>query len=227
MADSITQAEYDSWIPAPEAFEKLTDKYNEVSAALSALRRRLETGLLRAVASDVIERTPEGPIGRKLVLIQPVMWSIIDPPYESHLWISGEIDVDLRGSGRYAELEEPRHTSLLGVRFDRAGLIALNRLFAETEQRKSTALSAPIEPISETQPRRGGAPRKGWWDDLWIEVLRRVQDGRLRSDTAPSGSRLEYVLLDIAQELGFSPGESTLKPMALKLFTYLKENGGK
>lgn len=86
---------------------------------------------------------------------------------------------------------------------------------------------APEIGFHQPENKKVGAPRKGWWDDLWIEVMCRIGTGVLNADSAPSGSQLEFVLLDIAKELGFSPGESTLKPMALKLFKYLKEVGGK
>lgn len=90
----------------------------------------------------------------------------------------------------------------------------------------------PIKPnASAVEPaiarKRVGAPRKGWWDDLWIEILSRVQRGELHGQTAKSAARLEDHLLDIAEGMGFSPGDSSLKPMSLKLFKYLKESGGK
>lgn len=227
--DSITSAEYAEWTFAPDAAKTLSREYSDASLGQSTLVRRLEAGLLRAVARTVVRPGAEQ-ADLENALIKPSTWKRLPSGYDSHLWVSGDIDADFRPSGRYGELEEERWVSFFGIRFEPKGLALIHPAFTETPQNASD-LPLPTSPIgginaAPSSTKRPGAPRKGWWDDLWIEVMRRIADGRLHADTATSGSRLEYDLLDIAQTLGVFPGDSTLKPMALKLFKYLRENGG-
>lgn len=85
-----------------------------------------------------------------------------------------------------------------------------------------TTASPP--PLVEQSARNvGGRPRKGWWDDLWIELIRRIQAGKLNPTSA---AQLENIMNDWLTQRGYSPGDSTTKPTALKLFNYLKENRG-
>lgn len=80
-------------------------------------------------------------------------------------------------------------------------------------------------PASKPARGRRGAPRKDWWDLLWIEMIRRIRAGTLKPKNQAD---LQRILEEHAGNvLDVDYGDSTLKPMASNLFKYLQENGGK
>lgn len=225
----ISQQEYAAWLAPSVAVQKIAP-FKHPNFARDELWRRLQSGLLRAVAGTmIIDDDPH----RHLQIIPKSMWGAQDePPDYDALWNFGSRTFVIGSRSGYGDHQE---VSCFDIRFETAGVEAIiiscgggRAPTPEPAERTTINRTAPSQAV---QPRaienKGGRPRKGWWDDLWIEVLRKIADGRLHADSVPSGNQLEYVLLDIAKELGFSPGDSTLKPMALKLFKYLKEIGGK
>jgi hypothetical protein len=91
---------------------------------------------------------------------------------------------------------------LSGVHFLRN---ALEGLLPDKEPVVDDAISA----------NRGGRPRKEWWDDLWCAVWGRVY----RGDLVPkSQADLERAMLEWVEARGQSVAESTVKPLARKMF---------
>lgn len=195
--------------------------------ARDELWRRLQSGLLRAVAGTmIVDDDPH----RYLQIIPKSMWAAQNEPEDyDALWHFGSRTFVIGSRSGYGDHQE---INCFDIRFKPSGVEAIIQSCGGgatvTPATQPIAIVAPaVTALPAPTEKKGGRPRKDWWDDLWIEILRRIGDGRLGPDSAPSGNQLEYVLLDIAKELGFSPGDSTLKPMALKLFKYLRENGGK
>jgi len=144
-------------------------------------------------------------------------WAYLAPD-EMYFWNGG--DITLWSNSGNTELGR-----FFGVRFDPSDF---SEFVTETVDRPAEASSPTLNVgVHPPEKNRGGAPRKVWWDDLWIEVIRQIESGKLRKGFKTSAAKLEIHLLETAEAMGFSPGDSTLKPMSLKLFKYIEENGGK
>jgi hypothetical protein len=71
-------------------------------------------------------------------------------------------------------------------------------------------------------PNPGGRPRKEWWDDLWCGVWGEVHRGELIPKTQAD---LERAMLAWAENRGESVSESTVKPLARKMFAEMNSEG--
>lgn len=90
---------------------------------------------------------------------------------------------------------------------------SLNALGPPTGERSAAAPPAPSS---------GGRPRKEWWDDLWCSVWGQVHRGELIPKTQAD---LERAMLAWAEDRGESVSESTVKPLARKMFTEMNSEG--
>jgi hypothetical protein len=82
----------------------------------------------------------------------------------------------------------------------------------------SVTVSAPVasvEPIATPPTNKGGAPRKAWWDDFWIEICRQIYDNELKVEKQAD---LERAMLDWASANGHDMSETSAKVAARKLF---------
>ncbi|MEA1072045.1 hypothetical protein [Sphingomonas sp. LY160] len=83
------------------------------------------------------------------------------------------------------------------------------------------AIEAPAAPAA---PNPGGRPRKEWWDDLWCAVWGEVHRGELIPKTQAD---LERAMLAWTESRGESVSESTVKPLARKMFAEMNSDGKK
>jgi hypothetical protein len=81
-----------------------------------------------------------------------------------------------------------------------------------------SSLEALIEPDVANRaerPNKGGRPRKEWWDDLWCAVWGNIVHGEL---TPTNQADIEKAMLDWVERRGETVAESTVKPMARKVW---------
>lgn len=161
---------------------------------------RLKSGYIEAVARQC---EWQGNL-TSLVPVPRACWQAMTDYGDDYFWETGDASFT--------------HKNSLARLFD----VRFNTLFADKPQ----GLEQPQFPESEavrpnaSQVNTGGAPRKAWWDDLWIEMIRRIRADELHPETA---AELQRIMLDWLGEQGFYPGEDTLKKTARKLFKYLQE----
>ena len=67
--------------------------------------------------------------------------------------------------------------------------------------------------------RRGGRPPKEWWDDLWCAIWGQVYRGDLQPK---SQADIERAMLKWVESREESVAESTLKPLARKMFAEMQ-----
>lgn len=219
---TITAEEYDSWEPIPTAKARVKDRIG-YERACTEINRRIAMGSLRAAARERF--TAIGGI----VLFTEVqdVWRIQKPSFHMDVWTTGSYDVTIsRHSSR------PTDVQCQAIRVEPAGIDLLLADAGHAPNRSVQAPSAPthVNPDIQAFKSKGGAPRKSWWDDLWIEVLREIETGKLTADTFKNAKLLEFHLTEIVEKQSegkFFPGESTCQPMAQKILKYLKEARGK
>lgn len=146
----------------------------------------------------------------KLAVLHSWHWWQQMPQLTDDFWETGYLEIMIPEKVGGLSFKTCGSIRYFGVRFDPARLPN-----ATTVTEQGTA--ATIKPA-------GGRPRKDWWDDLWIEMFRRIEAGQLSPQSAADLQRQMEDWLGEKQEY---PGDSTLKPMSLKLFKYLRERAGK
>jgi len=89
---------------------------------------------------------------------------------------------------------------------------------------RELASPTPNPPTTQTPPNKGGRPPKEWWDDLWCTIWGDVYRGDLQPKSQADIERamMEWV---IAREESVS--ESTLKPLARKMFAEIEREEGR
>ena len=224
----FTEEVWTTWLEPFRAVQLLIDVgLEDREHSVSWLKARLRSGELRAGGwhldlSGGPASEPSLVSGRYKVSTWGQIAAIA---WKDDFWISGDYqpvgdEVDLSGI-RYAPRLYAAPTfphDLISVRFDPAPIIA----FCE---RAAPAIAVPTQaPTSTTTGSRRGARRKDWWDQLWIEMIRRIMKGTL---LPKNQAELQGILEDhVINELGQEVGDSTLKPMAANLFKFLDERSG-
>jgi hypothetical protein len=135
-------------------------------------------------------------------------WDIPDWYWESFVgkesssqdWAQGKF------SGRGLSPDGLRWITLSGVHFSASALRFL-------------ASGPSDDPHVQVTQNKGGRPRKEWWDDLWCAVWGDVYRGDLKPK---SQAEIERAMMDWAIAQDESVSESTLKPLARKMFVELQ-----
>lgn len=101
------------------------------------------------------------------------------------------------------------HVQLTGVYFLRSALDAL--------------VTPAVEPARQsTEQNKGGRPRKEWWDDLWCAVWGLAYRGDLQPKNQAD---IERAMMAWIEERGETASESTIKPLARKMFAEMQREG--
>lgn len=82
-------------------------------------------------------------------------------------------------------------------------------------EKSSLDILAPEARNNLEVPNKGGRPRKEWWDNLWCAVWGKIVHGEL---TPTNQAEIERAMLDWIEDRGESAAESTIKPMAKKVW---------
>jgi hypothetical protein len=221
-AEFIPKDEYETWLAPRQALAELSGMDSWYMMA-SAINDHLSRGFIRAAAKIVIQQHGGRSTNNRYVLVKSGLWEDAEPEADHPFWNTAKI-VITSGGGYAGDTK----TEFFGVRFDPEGIAGIKR-DAGLAPQSSRAPYAPQKLPTQPQPanaasiqakNKGGAPRKGWWDDLWIEMIRRIRAEELHPE---SGAQLQRIMLDWLADQGIYPGEETLKKTALKLFKYLQE----
>ena len=208
-ANRIDPAEFATWIRIADAVKVLCKTW-DYNTAQRAILKRLGLAQLKSAAEHTVWWQDGVANPRPYLRLMPLLWNSCEVSMSADMWDTGDIDLDPNQSGQYI--------SLIDVRLKPDDFARLSPTNA-AERVTSTTVALPDPAI-----RKGGRPRATWWDDLWIEMIRRNEAGRLNPTSA---AQLEGWMDDWLRKQGFSPGDSTLKPSSLKLFKYLQERRGK
>jgi hypothetical protein len=198
----------ESWITPLQALgvSDLDDAYETDEWAVL---EQLRAGQIIAVARTGQPHPDVGAV-TPFVHISAGAWRRAGGLEERYFWRTGHLVVPAQDPVAMHSGKKERY---FNVRFDPATLNGQPTTRIQDEQ-------PPSEDQRPKPPNKGGAPRKGWWDDLWIEMIRRIRAGTLHPESA---AELQRIMLDWLGEQGFYPGEDTLKKTARKLFKYLDE----
>ena len=96
--------------------------------------------------------------------------------------------------------------------------ITLNGVHLSASALRSLASGPNDDSGAQVTQNKGGRPRKEWWDDLWCAIWGDVYRGDLQPK---SQAEIERAMMDWAITQDESVSESTLKPLARKMFVEL------
>ena len=148
-------------------------------------------------------------------------WTMAEREWDIPLWFwqnftsAGSSAQDWSRGIFSGEGRTPRGTqyiTLTGVFFGKASVEALADQ-AEPELAPSS---------TGTVASKGGRPRKEWWDDFWCGVWGQIVHGEV---TPKTQADVERAMLDWVSDRGETVAESTIRPMARRLFAEWEREG--
>jgi hypothetical protein len=154
--------------------------------------------------------------------IGPKLWDHYYASSDSaYVWVSSDLYLYLGNYfGRYSESSVT--ITFFRVTLDADGIGEIVANATPPAPRRSVWIKKPKdEPPAPTaepavQAKKGGAPRKEWWDDFWIEICRQIWMGDL---TPKTQADLERAMLEwVENRRDATVGETTIKSAARKLF---------
>jgi hypothetical protein len=209
-------AEYRAWLAPRGALELL--KHLTIQQAKLALYDRLRFGHIRSMARQWNYKNETG----EFYPITAQAW--VDAEHGilvSDFWSTGQITISIRErSPAYGS--QTFTLALFGVRFDPTGVRAL--LPPGTASTPNTVQSdhAGAPSTSRLSANKGGRPPKGWWEDLWIEIVRQVFNGELQPKRQAD---IEKAMTDWVSGQGQEVSERTIRGPARKLWHVVFDEG--
>lgn len=185
----------EEWISAAEAFRRVSAATSEYGAS-RAICSRAYAGLIQAKAAKFIidDRSHE-----EFKIPQEFWWACGEAALEQD-WLTGDFET---------WIDRKTHGKAFGVSFSRGGIEALIG---------PAIASRDASPTSRGPS--GGRPAAAWWDDLWIEMCRKLWTGELQPKKQ---SDIKSAMMNWASVQGHDPADSTIRARARKLWTVLKK----
>ncbi len=221
---AFTAEDYATWI-TPRAALELLRGLGDRSDSKVAISNRLQHGLIRA---GVSYSSCEGKkTGYAEVAANVWQHALLGNAWDtSSLWTTADIAIFIPTDAIY----NVRTLHLFGVRFDPAGIRALIPPDVEPPARSRPRDEPPppnrelaIEPapgrLTSESANKGGNPGKLWWDDLWVEMCRRIYAEGLPHNTQ---AEIERAMMDWAANNGHEMSEQSARTRARKLFRALQ-----
>jgi|GEM_PF-3055811 len=197
---------YENWLTpsvALSAFPYATD------IAIRQFQREMRSGRIMAAAGQIHWVGKEAQGVAHEAYLPAWIWRFADTDQSSDFWQTSYLDVSAFSTRQGYQYGTHTRFEIFDIRFNDQCFI----------------LDEPVESATPKREKpKGGRPRKGWWDDLWLEMIKRIQQGDLKPENAAD---LQRMMEDWLGENQIYPGDSTLKPTARKLFKYLDEEWGK
>jgi hypothetical protein len=216
----VTADDLKDWYTPDQVFQHLVNRLGPMQAQ-AAIWKRVRDGMIRTFASRRSLR--KGRYGAPEPILKPAV-------IEAGAWVKYESIPSQFWRGEAVFVISDRFSSDTVSCFD----IRLDPAHVEREwpditeppviEQNADATVADLRPPADALPvlgtkHAGGAPRKEFWDDLFIEMFERLWLGTF---TPTRAADLERAMLDWASAKGFDLGETSVKAPARKLFAAYK-----
>ena len=239
MATKKRQAfkRFAAWLPPRDALNRVTE-LAVVQSPDGVFLEYLRGGIIRSAAQRSSVRYSFGKTSKtKRFEIPQEYWDELTSSSDQ-LWNAGIACFNIRQFGSKGDDEETARC--FGIRFEPSGnqhLIenlskkrAQKRWLTHKPNSPEEPHAVPIEmpPAIQEPPRVenlkspyiGGRPRKEWWDDLWVEMCRKIYvDGMQPKKQA----EIEKAMLTWATSNGHDVSEGSIRVAARRLFAMFRE----
>lgn len=223
MADdqptAITAEEYATWLTPLEAIVVAAKSVGE-NDAHAVVWEGVKGRIIAAAARRMTTQSRDG------IPLHNPHFSLIPASYWGFFQTSGPNFWTTSSARFYFPVENRRPVPItircFGIKlspdairaeFPDRGLSNIRPREAESSSPGSTTVD------SNTPLHRGGRPAKAFWDDLWVEMVRLMYDGKLQFDKQ---AQIEKAMLDWIEVNGHSATQSTVRPRARKLYEVLR-----
>lgn len=203
----LSAEELASWVTPAKALETVTTALGNEGMAANVIITRLRDGLMAAGASTVVIADDGEEERLSNVTTNKEHWdNLADNTAGHEFWTTAQLEL-------WTERDSVRIT-YHGLRIDPEGLIEWTG-----NSRSSPAAAAPAFSVTPVPAVRGRL-RKDFWDDLWVEICRRIyQDGF----TPKTQAEIERAMLDWASANGHEIGETAVRAAARKLMVLFRD----
>ena len=218
---------FSAWLTPEEAIKRVKEAVREGIRVEGPFLDSLKGGLVRSASqrSATVGEFSSPDITDEPTEIPPHWWEAVQ---SEEFWTTGIAFFDMRDPHTFG-LSSAR-TRCFGIRFDPTGVqelidslpkrgVATPIQTAQDIHRDAPFLTPTTTPISKS---KGGPTPKEWWEDLWIEMFRRIHFGEF---TPKKQADLEKAMHEWLALRGKSASERTIRNAARKLFGALKEKG--
>lgn len=232
--DELLLAEYEKWQTPYQALARAMQSMAP-DAASAAIWQRVVGGAIRAVAKTTSEAMKDTTPYVFYVpkLIPPAYWGDLVVKNGGDFWSGDALFVIVRN-------RHVLNVRCFQIRLDPVALEAtlppripgLPEALTKKPEEVAVAITSPVtlppDPTPMAPPvafaSKSGAPRKEFWDDLFIEIFRQLWLGAL---TPKRAADVERAMLTWADGKGFKLSETSVKKPARKLFDAWSEEGQK
>lgn len=237
--DALTAEEFATWLMPSYALGRVNQALDEMSSAIEVIVRRLEAGLILAAAKNSsweLDGRQADPTA--VIVILPRYWSALTiADRKRDLWTTAQVRfqfdsdtssfISLGFVGAPNPYRGPSRVVIdyFGIRFkpsdvaDCLGTLPPGRMAVEAPE-PPTASSPSPPVVASPAPNKGGRPPKEWWEDLWIEMFRRIHNGDFKPKNQ---AELENAMHDWLAEHSQAGSVQTVRAAARKLFRVLKD----
>jgi hypothetical protein len=213
---------FDDWLTPREAVDLIAGSYSSRLVAQHAIHERLKGSVIKAHAQS----SAEGEYGghRTIPLMVPNRhWGFLTGAFQRRFWETGDATILIDSDP--TRLKTVRY---YGIRFEPDGV----RSLAPTGALKTTQESSPAPLPSDAHPQpvkqsvyvnKGGAPRKEFWDDLYIAIFEKFW---LENFTPRNQEEVARAMLDWAATKEVELGETSVKIPARKMWALFRKGEG-
>lgn len=223
----LTQAEFARWLSPGEAARRVAKSTGDWNGAYRTLIRRADSGKIKMHAETT--EWKQGSKGGSFVDYGPIPAELISIwEKSSHLgsfsfWQDGDAELETRGG--HSMHSVPIRWRLFGIRFDPDGVAKITggypaEALGQAPPKPTPAITPETVPMSGTAKHAGGAPRKEFWDDLWLAMFEKAWVDNWQPQKAPE---IQKAMLNWADERGYELSLGSVKEPAKKLLLLLKK----
>lgn len=223
-AEGVVPATEPVWLHPGDALARVQAVIPSRKMAIDTMLGRLGAGALRGTYKTFKWENISTKRNLDPNFVTPNHWRRYSNYHESeYVWTTGDLKLFL-GSVEGSITETNVYLTYFQVRLDRAGIDQIVANTPTPPKRRSPWIKRPPPPQPAPQPspqiNKGGAPRKEWWDDFWIEICRQIWIGDLKPRTQADLERAMFEWVENRRDA--TVGETTVKGAARKLFTAWK-----
>jgi hypothetical protein len=159
-----------AWLLPGDALARVQEVIGDRTIAIDTIVGRLRAGLLKAIYERWENTSKKYPLDSEFV--SPTWWKHYKSGHESgYVWRTGDLRLYI-GSVEGSLVETSVYLTFFRVKIEVSGI--------EEILANSTALPGKTSASQPKTENKGGAPRKEWWDDFWIEICRQIWIGDLK-----------------------------------------------
>lgn len=208
----------ENWIRPHEALEVSDLRFADEEDQWSIMQQ-LQAGQIIAVARTAQQRADLAGVD-PLVPVPAGAWRRATPNDEHYFWKTGHLVVEARGTDQYGGSAPSGKERYFNIRFHPGSFDGRPPPVVDVPPQPSPPNPVQLRRVDASPPNRGGRPAKAFWDDLLIEIARRLYAGEFHPKRQ---AEVENAMHDWIAANGHSAGETQVRERARKLWQAIEK----